>query len=320
MSGDEIVIEGKEYVSSKRASELSSYAQDYIGQLARSAQIDARRMGGLWYVSMESIGTYEATAEKNALPSVTIVESPKMMDTIVSFDGKDYISANKASKLTGYNQDYIGQLARAGKILSRQVGRRWYVDRDGLIAHKDEKDALLAAVQSEAVGISTPSKDAEKQSGIPEEIMEYKHDNQGDLLPRVAEKTYFDQAKQADIDEINPEVPQQDAYRIPIRVARREVQRRSPSTNLRKNSAQSTSWLSRNALYGSLGLVVLTVVVVLAVNFRVFNEPSVYANVKSRLSDMTASVAVGATGGFLNSIETAIENLFVPELTYTRQG
>ena len=32
---DEMQIEGKPYISSKRASELSGYAQDYIGQLAR---------------------------------------------------------------------------------------------------------------------------------------------------------------------------------------------------------------------------------------------------------------------------------------------
>ena len=52
---NEITLEGEEYISSKRASELSGYAQDYIGQLARVAAIDAKRIGGLWYVSLDSL-------------------------------------------------------------------------------------------------------------------------------------------------------------------------------------------------------------------------------------------------------------------------
>lgn len=52
---DEIEIGGDIYISSKRAAELTGYAKDYIGQLARSNKIKATRVGRAWYVSKNAI-------------------------------------------------------------------------------------------------------------------------------------------------------------------------------------------------------------------------------------------------------------------------
>ncbi len=155
---DEVEIEGVQYISSKRASELSGYAQDYIGQLARGGYIDAKRIGGLWHVSLASVNEHEKKAEiaksqqqsaplrfRNSIPDI---------DSLVTFDGTDYVSASRASQITGYHQDYVGQLARSGSISSRQVGNRWYVAREAIVAHKLEKDRLLGAVQSASAGIN----------------------------------------------------------------------------------------------------------------------------------------------------------------------
>ena len=150
---DEIPVGDQIYVSSRRASEISGYAQDYIGQLARSHQIEAKRVGGLWYVHMDSLESYKTQPDVMQPISNETRTTQEEPDVLVSFDGRDYISANRASKITGYNQDYIGQLARSGKILARQVGNRWYIDHEGILAHKKEKDSLLAAVQAESVGI-----------------------------------------------------------------------------------------------------------------------------------------------------------------------
>src|SRR3989344_4642516 len=152
---DELFLSGKTYVSSKRAADTSGYAQDYIGQLARGGLIDAQRVGGLWYVSMESLSGYKKNADTyQPQPPQTGENQVPDAESIVSFDGKDYVSAGRAAKITGYNQDYIGQLARRGAILSRQIGNRWYIDRDALVSHKTEKDKMLGAVQSASVGIS----------------------------------------------------------------------------------------------------------------------------------------------------------------------
>jgi hypothetical protein len=122
-------------------------------------------MGGLWYIDMKSLGDYkERSADtKNAAAAIgdgNKESTSQESDLSVSFGGQEYISANRASKITGYNQDYVGQLARSGKIRSRQLGSRWYVDEQAIVRHKKEKDALLAAVQSESVGIRSVMQDA----------------------------------------------------------------------------------------------------------------------------------------------------------------
>ncbi|MCR4279339.1 MAG: tail fiber domain-containing protein [Candidatus Zambryskibacteria bacterium] len=51
-------------------------------------------------------------------------------------NGKEYISASRASEKIGYASDYIGQLSRSGKIPSKLIGRTWYVDFEALVEHK----------------------------------------------------------------------------------------------------------------------------------------------------------------------------------------
>jgi len=52
---DEILIEGKTYVSSKQAAKITGYAKDYVGQLCREGRVEARLVGRNWYVLEDSI-------------------------------------------------------------------------------------------------------------------------------------------------------------------------------------------------------------------------------------------------------------------------
>lgn len=52
------------------------------------------------------------------------------------FEGKKYISAKRASQITGYNSDYIGQLCRKGSLECRLVGRSWFVEEKSLESHQ----------------------------------------------------------------------------------------------------------------------------------------------------------------------------------------
>ena len=58
---DELVISGKKYISSKRASELTGYAKDYIGQLARGGKVPATRIGRAWYVDEMALTLHGST-------------------------------------------------------------------------------------------------------------------------------------------------------------------------------------------------------------------------------------------------------------------
>lgn len=57
------------------------------------------------------------------------------MEQGLFFDGKEYISSKRASEISKYTKDYVGQLCRSGKLVSKLVGRNWYVDLESLNAH-----------------------------------------------------------------------------------------------------------------------------------------------------------------------------------------
>ena len=52
---DEILIEEKRYISSKRAAKITGYAKDYVGQLCREGRVPARLVGRGWYVLESAI-------------------------------------------------------------------------------------------------------------------------------------------------------------------------------------------------------------------------------------------------------------------------
>lgn len=67
---DELTIEDKKYLSSKKAAKLTGYAKDYVGQLCREGRVEARLVGRNWYVLEDSImehrfGASPSTIEKN---------------------------------------------------------------------------------------------------------------------------------------------------------------------------------------------------------------------------------------------------------------
>lgn len=55
---DEILIEEKRYISSKRAAKVTGYAKDYIGQLCREGRVPARLVGRSWYVLESAIADH----------------------------------------------------------------------------------------------------------------------------------------------------------------------------------------------------------------------------------------------------------------------
>lgn len=72
---DDLVIEGKTYLSSKRAAEVTGYAKDYVGQLCREGRVEARLVGRSWYVLEQSIREHRfGTPEKEV--ETQVVQAP----------------------------------------------------------------------------------------------------------------------------------------------------------------------------------------------------------------------------------------------------
>jgi len=312
---DELTIDSEQFVSSKRASEISGYEQDYIGQLSRGGQIKARRVGGLWYVSIDSLNKYKEKVEEYKPEPPVRDEARSDPDSLLSFDGRGYISASRASKLTGYSPDYIGQMARAGTIQSRQVGNRWYVERMGIINHKESKDALLGAVQAESVGINRGKSESLSYAGAGP-FLDYTSDNR-ELMPVL--------------EEVSPESASgtyENEHSIPIRVLEQDIQTHSKSI---VNRHENAILLPRKELLRGPGktmyqlafpAVALTVVVVLSIGFVSLKYSSIYTNNDSRENSPNGSVGkvltATAVSAFVGRIADILESLLVPELIYRR--
>jgi len=168
--------------------------------------VDAKKVSGTWYVSLDSIKAHKEKADAY-VPTPPHVERQKAaqgseMDTIVAFDGREYISSKRAALLTGYAQDYITQLARTGTVRSQQIGSRWMLDKEHLLAHKKEKDTQLAKVQASSSGFDTSKNTVNKEELVEDSLLTY-HQEGSPLVP-VLKKPEF------------PTVDQEIAVKIPV--------------------------------------------------------------------------------------------------------
>lgn len=309
---EELEFEGKQYISSKRASELSGYAQDYIGQLSRKNLIDARRVGGLWYVLWDSLKAYQSKAEAYKPEPPVNTDGQADPEAFISFAGRNYLSAARAAKSTGYHQDYIGQLARSGKILSRRIGNRWYVDHDALLAHKAEKDALLGSVQAQSVGINSAVREIPHLSPSQDD---------GTYFTYVSEKTP-DFRTSGDRDakfaahpwESEPEKQAlaNDEHQIPIRIINTIVaaEPHSLSENEYRPSRPSRSRGRRAFLIGSA---------VAAVAFAGLVFWRVGTTQEQAVSTGDQIASAGGLPAWPRAVAESIEKLINPGVTYTRQ-
>lgn len=335
---DELYIDGKTYISSKRASVLSGYAQDYIGQLARGGSIDARRVGGLWMLTLESLERYQKdaqegkTARAERLSQDAVSARDNTQDSFVGLDGNNYISANRASVLSGYNQDYIGQMARMGVVPSRQIGNRWYVDRESLLRHKTKKDALLAVVQADSVGLARnmnqPEKVASEREAAPlltyttdeRELLPSVHTEKGEVATVSAAASGGDNLKE-----------QQDfgapTHNIPMFRAENTltIHRSFESINTSKNILilRPSYAIADPRVVGTWGKTLslltasaLTIVIVVSLGFETMKSQAQYATATS-----TPQVRLTAfLGVALDPLFDTFEEWFVPEISYKRSS
>lgn len=311
LMSDEIVLGSKSYVSSKRAAQACGYAQDYVGQLARSGIIDAQRVGGLWYVSMESLEAYKRNAEAYTPQAPQVKKTSQEPDTIVSFDGKDYVSASRAAKLTGYNPDYVGQLARSGKILSRQVGNRWYIERGGLLTHKSQKDALLASVQAESVGLVIPEKKIELPVVATTEA-------QGPYLTYIREDDHLMPVLSKPERRIEEAPTETSAQVIPIRIER-VLPAIAPVRKIVRHAQPPVRSSAKTMRRATKVVAALTVVIVVSYGLSSMKSQSIYAMFSPTSGGVSSGSAMTASAASaLDRIAEFIENIVSPEILFLR--
>lgn len=142
---ESIRIHGNNYISSKRAAEVAGYTQDYIGQLCRAGKLPAERVSGSWYVLEKALVQEGGVVSvKDKAEEVSTTPTKELV-----FDGEAYISSKKAAEITGYAQDYVGQLCRSGKLVCRQVGKAWFVSKLSISREKGSEDAVATVLDKE---------------------------------------------------------------------------------------------------------------------------------------------------------------------------
>lgn len=70
---EELLIEEKKYVSSKRAAKMTGYAKDYIGQLCREGRVPARLVGRSWYVLESAIQDHRFGNQGTESPATVVM-------------------------------------------------------------------------------------------------------------------------------------------------------------------------------------------------------------------------------------------------------
>ena len=103
----------------------------------------------------------------------------------VIFEGIPHLSVRKASEITKYTPDYVGQLCRSGKIRAKRIGRAWYVDKESLLKHWNEN---IETSKHGSLRRAHDSKTGEEVSGSSESenILEQKmEDLVGEKPPHV---------------------------------------------------------------------------------------------------------------------------------------
>ncbi len=69
---DSIILDGKKYISSKRAAQLGGYTKDYIGQMCRSGKLNAKLLGRNWYILESSLQSHKGN-KKSSKKSIDVL-------------------------------------------------------------------------------------------------------------------------------------------------------------------------------------------------------------------------------------------------------
>ena len=110
------------------------------------------------------------------------------MDELI-FAGNKYISSKRASKLTGYTTDYIGQMCRGDKIDCRLVGRNWYINERVLDEQKKnfkkEQAGRIEEIKYKKLDLEPMYYSSDERSNNPEisKIYEEASDEDEEKIP-----------------------------------------------------------------------------------------------------------------------------------------
>jgi hypothetical protein len=88
---ESLLIDGKPYISSRRAAEIAGYSNDYIGQLCRENKLLCRMVGRFWYINEQSILKHR---EESTKPNQTAFKASEFVAPKALSKGKRILGIN----------------------------------------------------------------------------------------------------------------------------------------------------------------------------------------------------------------------------------
>lgn len=171
---DELLIEDKKYVSSKRAAQVTGYAKDYIGQLCREGRVPARLVGRGWYVLETAIqdhrfGTTDIQPERSIETSLEPIISPTWESPRYESSEDELLpSINRLKEATDHVVPHTEESNSSESL--QDTWKDWF-DRiadagggDGEIKKEEETEEFKTKEPTEAVEIREIGKDTEDTS------------------------------------------------------------------------------------------------------------------------------------------------------------
>lgn len=169
MRMDEIFIEEKKYVSSKRAAKITGYAKDYIGQLCREGRVPARLVGRGWYVLESAIQDHRFGNQDDKAKAVvqTVTPAVPVTKTVPEAWGFPRYEASHTEVLPSIRrlreiEDDQGEEVQATQDI-HESWRAWF-DHVASTATTTETPALPV--------VEAPVSPAEKSVAIPKREIE----------------------------------------------------------------------------------------------------------------------------------------------------
>lgn len=113
----------------------------------------------------------------------------------LTLNGRTYLSTKRAAEITGYTTDYVGQLARGGKIDAQLVGRNWYISEESIKKHKFGEAVVSIKEEDEA-----PAPQLEVLVSATEESLE--EDGAEEVLIQRSEPEAVEETKENVLEEM----------------------------------------------------------------------------------------------------------------------
>src|SRR5687768_11171580 len=119
----DLLLDGKNFISAKDASEKFGYTQDYVGQLVRSGRIEGKLIGRTWYVNTEALSGHRKNKKfRKKETEAEAVESPALPKDLANYESEPVLIlprllAKSPIKLWGLRKAVIKDAVVAGVSL-----------------------------------------------------------------------------------------------------------------------------------------------------------------------------------------------------------